>query len=105
MQLMATSSCGAHAVKEARISVEGLAVAIFLLFEWAMKSGARHMALLGLRSGDHLQKFTPCIRGWQNKIACFHTCYAFIARFNNTKFATLGGLPENFGQSSCPCAY
>jgi hypothetical protein len=30
---------------------------------------------------------------------------AFIARFNNTKFATLGGLPVNFGQNSCPCAY
>jgi hypothetical protein len=29
----------------------------------------------------------------------------FIARFKNTKFATLGGPPVNFGQSSCPCAY
>jgi hypothetical protein len=34
-----------------------------------------------------------------------HTLYPFIARFNNKKFATPGGLPVNFGQSSCPCAY
>jgi hypothetical protein len=39
-----------HAVKEARISVERLVVAIFLLFEWAMKSGARHMVRLGATS-------------------------------------------------------
>jgi hypothetical protein len=35
-------------------------------------------------------------------------CYSYAcnAQFNNTKFARLGGLPANFGQSySCPCAY
>jgi hypothetical protein len=50
-----------HAVKEAKISAKRLAVSIFLLFEWTMKSGARHV-VLRLHSGDRLQKFTPCIR-------------------------------------------
>jgi hypothetical protein len=31
--------------------------------------------------------------------------HASLAKFNNTNFTSLGGMPANFGQSSCPCAY